>query len=384
MRTWHLLLALFLLAPVGLAGPSEEEPTTRSLLKIVRTDRDPEEWAEAVRLLRERDPETQKQLGRELEKLERRYQKALAAAAREIDDLGGPDSGSAAFKAALAHWEEAMDAARDFIFDPQKFPPGTPQNWKSVGWEQAVRLGDQAVAAFRAVEKIGAKGLGKAIALSPEEAEELHLEFQAAAEALARVQAVTGSTSEPPQIRELSETVLAIARGDFETSQRWIKSQPRGEARWRACYVHWQAFLARGRPVVQSLDGGTRRSLEDLNHYRMSLGHSPLLMNEKLMRSAAGHSEEMSRLGYFSHDSPVEERRTEGMRAALEGYRSSVSENIFKSSSLPPSVVAWKQSAKHHRTMTLPENVEAGIGNQGPCTMVFGAGEHETPPSVEY
>jgi uncharacterized protein YkwD len=198
------------------------------------------------------------------------------------------------------------------------------------------------------------------------------------------VLAAIGEPFDPPQVRALSRTVLSIAAGDFEGAAAWFDGCPRGGDRWRACYVYWHAFLERSRPLEKSLDGGTQRSLLELNHYRMALGHSPLLLNEKLMRAAAGHSEEMSRLGYFSHDSPIEERRTEGLRAMLQGYTNSVSENIFKASSLPSSIFAWKQSAKHHRTMTLPGNVEAGVGVKGPCTMVFGTGEQDTPPHIEY
>ncbi len=247
-----------------------------------------------------------------------------------------------------------------------------------------MRLGNAAVQAFRELEKRAGKDIAAAIDLGVEKAGKLADEHRAAGRRLGRVQSEACIKLKPPSVREISNILLIIAKGDLKASAARVRKLPQGCTRWRATYVYWQALISRNQQVLKDTDGGTKRGLAELNLYRMALGHTPLLMNEKLMRAAAGHSEEMGRLGYFSHDSPVPARRTEWDRAKLEGYTSSVSENIFKSSALPRALLAWKQSARHHRTMTLPGNREAGIGVAGPCTMVFGAGERNTPPRLQY
>ena len=46
MRNWSLSLVILVLAPAGWASPPEDAPSSKSLLRIVRADRDPE--AEAL------------------------------------------------------------------------------------------------------------------------------------------------------------------------------------------------------------------------------------------------------------------------------------------------------------------------------------------------
>jgi uncharacterized protein YkwD len=91
-----------------------------------------------------------------------------------------------------------------------------------------------------------------------------------------------------------------------------------------------------------------------LNRYRMMLGRQVLEVNPNLTECARGHSEEMVRLGYFAHESPIPERKTPSMRAALAGYDGSVSENIHMSGGLASAEGAhdgWYRSPPHHRNM---------------------------------
>ncbi len=351
---------------------------------MVKDDRDPEAWARAVRKLRARNEDARSDLLRELSLLQRKYEKAVTEAAEAVNDLGGPAGESEGLKHALREWRIAAEEASQFIFDEERFPPGSDAGWKSRGWEEAVRLGDRAVRAFAKLEKKVFPGLKSALVLEPGEAEALEKAYDRAASAHRRVADEAGEETPVPEIRNLSRILLLVARGELTAANAAISEMPRGGDRFRAFYAYSHAFLARNRPVLKGAAGPTRAGMAELNRYRMSLGHTPLLLNEKLMQAARGHSEEMKRLGYFSHDSPIEAHRTEWDRARLAGYVNQVSENIYQAASLPRALAVWKQSAKHHRTMALPSAVDAGVGVRGPCTMVFGQGEKDTPPELQY
>ena len=65
---------------------------------------------------------------------------------------------------------------------------------------------------------------------------------------------------------------------------------------------------------------GHARLLEAVNGFRKERGLDWLHMDEILIRTANGHAEEMARLGYFGHFSPVPDRRTPDDRLAREGW----------------------------------------------------------------
>ncbi|MCZ6688050.1 MAG: CAP domain-containing protein [Planctomycetota bacterium] len=104
-----------------------------------------------------------------------------------------------------------------------------------------------------------------------------------------------------------------------------------------------------------------------LNEYRMMLGRGALEINANLTACAHGHSEEMSRLGYFGHDSPIPERKTPSMRAKLAGYNGSVSENIHMSGGASPEGAhdGWYHSPPHHRNMVSDAWFCIGVGQHG-------------------
>lgn len=66
-----------------------------------------------------------------------------------------------------------------------------------------------------------------------------------------------------------------------------------------------------------------------LNDRRTVLGLPPLRLNEKLSNACRLHSQEMERLGYFAHESPVEENKTFGMRARKAGFEGAIGECIY-------------------------------------------------------
>ena len=57
-----------------------------------------------------------------------------------------------------------------------------------------------------------------------------------------------------------------------------------------------------------------------LNEQRVALGLRPLKLQENLTKASRGHCEDMKRLGFFAHESPIKEKRSPAMRARLAGY----------------------------------------------------------------
>jgi hypothetical protein len=88
------------------------------------------------------------------------------------------------------------------------------------------------------------------------------------------------------------------------------------------------------------------------NDYRVQMGRPAIEIHPCLVESARGHSNEMTRLGYFEHDSPVPENRTPSMRAAKAGYPGGAAENISLGSVAPKAThEAWYNSSGHHRNI---------------------------------
>jgi uncharacterized protein YkwD len=103
------------------------------------------------------------------------------------------------------------------------------------------------------------------------------------------------------------------------------------------------------------------------NEYRIMMGRRALVLHELLLRTARGHSNEMSKEGYFSHFSPHPERRTPDMRAKIEGYKASaVSENIHRGSGNPQGAHnGWVHSSGHHRNLLQKFWTEMATGQAG-------------------
>src|SRR5690606_4442556 len=116
------------------------------------------------------------------------------------------------------------------------------------------------------------------------------------------------------------------------------------------------------------------------NEYRMMFGHRPLAAVKTACEGSQGHADEMSRLGYFSHMSPVTGRRTPHDRMRLAGYMFGVSENIAMTSGALGAHNAWCTSSGHHRNLLMPSHREIGIGANGRYWVQnFGSGEvHKT------
>jgi len=102
------------------------------------------------------------------------------------------------------------------------------------------------------------------------------------------------------------------------------------------------------------------------NEYRMTMGRLPLEIDERLVQSTRKHSQEMNKLGYFSHTSPTKGLERPGQRAAKEGYPSGVSENIYTGmGSAGAAFTGWYNSSGHHRNMLGGGDPQHVGGKQG-------------------
>ena len=109
-----------------------------------------------------------------------------------------------------------------------------------------------------------------------------------------------------------------------------------------------------------------------VNQYRILLGKAPLRLNPKLCDAARDHCEDMIKLSFFAHESPVPGKRTPGDRAQRFGA-SAGGENIYLGSEDPSDAFwAWFNSLGHHKNM-VGDYAVFGVGNsKRHWTQMFG------------
>ena len=105
------------------------------------------------------------------------------------------------------------------------------------------------------------------------------------------------------------------------------------------------------------------------NQERASRGLAPLTNHSALAAAAAGHSQEMLDLGYFSHTSLTSGRSNPQDRVRQAGANPGlVAENIFQASGYDVNQVAqlavdnWLESPGHRRNMLDPNATHLGVG----------------------
>ncbi len=111
-----------------------------------------------------------------------------------------------------------------------------------------------------------------------------------------------------------------------------------------------------------------RRQAEITNEYRIMFGHRPAVkIQDQLTLAARGHSEDMARLGFFDHFSPVPGKRSPSDRVQAAGYpMMGASENIHMGSGDPRGAHnSWIHSSGHHRNILMPAWREMGTGRSG-------------------
>jgi len=104
-----------------------------------------------------------------------------------------------------------------------------------------------------------------------------------------------------------------------------------------------------------------------LNARRAALGLGALRLDANLSKACAGHSEEMARLGYFSHESPVEKNKSFGQRARNAEFAGAASgECIYAGSSAAAAAhQAWWYSDGHRLILYAKGPNTLGLGTNG-------------------
>ena len=113
--------------------------------------------------------------------------------------------------------------------------------------------------------------------------------------------------------------------------------------------------------------GAMQGFTETLNAERVVLGLKPLVIEEKLSVAAEGHSDDMAKLGFFSHESPVPGKKTPWDRARKAEFQGSANgENIFMGSTSPQAAYnAWFASDGHRLIMMNGGPNVIGVGISG-------------------
>jgi uncharacterized protein YkwD len=129
-----------------------------------------------------------------------------------------------------------------------------------------------------------------------------------------------------------------------------------------------RAILDANAKLKGDIDESEREQVRITNEYRRMFGHRRLLrLHPKLVEAARGHSDDMAKLGFFDHMSPVEGKRTPMDRMMLAGYPNTpCSENIHAGSGDPQGAHnGWVHSSGHHRNILMPNWSEMGTGRSG-------------------
>ncbi len=101
--------------------------------------------------------------------------------------------------------------------------------------------------------------------------------------------------------------------------------------------------------LAEKLDPEEARAILALNLARNLLGLPALAIDLRLCEAAREHSQDMERLKFFSHESPVPGKKSFGDRAKLAGTTASA-ENIYAGAKSGKSAHAgWFHSPGHHK-----------------------------------
>ncbi len=113
-------------------------------------------------------------------------------------------------------------------------------------------------------------------------------------------------------------------------------------------------------------NAGEREQCRITNEYRLMMGCWALRLYDRLTHAARGHCEDMTRFGFFAHDSPVEGKHTPLDRVTLQGMKpEGLSENIAIAGGAGQAHSGWVHSPGHHRNILMPAWRMLGPGNNG-------------------
>ena len=115
-----------------------------------------------------------------------------------------------------------------------------------------------------------------------------------------------------------------------------------------------------------------RQMLDLVNEERASAGLRPLIWDERLLPVARQHSEEMFRLKYFAHTSPVSGTPFDRLKSAGIAY-SRAGENLAYAQSVSVAHRGLMQSPGHRENILRPEftHIAIGVISAGPYGRMF-------------
>lgn len=121
--------------------------------------------------------------------------------------------------------------------------------------------------------------------------------------------------------------------------------------------------------LFNSLRTATSAAFDELdcmgitNEYRALLGITPYIVDERVVRAARRHSQEMHDGNYFDHTSPVKEFASPTDRVRMEGYYGGAGENCAQGIGFNgwAAFNSWYHSPGHHRGMISP-SLHIGVG----------------------
>ena len=133
-----------------------------------------------------------------------------------------------------------------------------------------------------------------------------------------------------------------------------------------------RAVLAMNAKLAEKLDPEEARAILALNMTRNLLGLPALAIDLRLCEAAREHSQDMAKLKFFSHESPVPGKKSFVDRAKLAGTTAS-GENIFAGTANGKSAhEGWFHSPGHHRNQ-MGNSSRVGVGRSGTYfTQMFG------------
>jgi uncharacterized protein YkwD len=122
-----------------------------------------------------------------------------------------------------------------------------------------------------------------------------------------------------------------------------------------------RSILSCNARLAAQLDPEEARAISALNLTRNLLGLNAVAIDLKLCATARHHSQDMQRLHFFAHESPVAGKKLPWDRAKRFGT-TAASENIFMGRSDGVFAnMAWFESPGHHKNM-LAQHVRVGVG----------------------
>lgn len=129
---------------------------------------------------------------------------------------------------------------------------------------------------------------------------------------------------------------------------------------------------ADGVPREGELGAQEKLGVRFLNRRRVLLGLPAQVIDLKLCNACRGHSQDMAEHDFFSHDSPLEGKKTPWDRAGAAGTSASA-ENIARGSDTGQgAILQWWYSPGHHRNM-LGGGARTGLGQfEQHWTQLFG------------